>query len=433
MKSSLGEQFKLPPTLLDLAWQAEEKVQALWGEIRRRRAFNQGKVLRAFLSVGVEEHHLVGTTGYGYGDVGRQALGEVFARALGAERALVSPQIASGTHAIAACLFGVLRPGDHLLFATGQPYDTLQGVVGFRREVPGSLRELGVTYGEVPLLPDGRIDVTGVMAALKPRTRMVAFQRSRGYAMRPSLTLEQLQSAIEAIKNARPDVVVFVDNCYGEFVEEKEPTEVGADLMAGSLIKNPGGGLAPGGGYIAGRSDLVEQVAARLTAPGLGDRVGPTYDLLRPLFQGFFLAPHFVGEALLSAVFIAALAEEVGLEADPAWNAPRGDIVQAIILRDPAALQAFCGGLQSGAAIGSRLRPEPAPMPGYADPVIMVGGGFVQGASLEFSADAPFRPPYAVFIQGGLVLEQAQLAVLLGFKRLQEEGFLDERFMLRIS
>ncbi|MDI3279949.1 MAG: methionine gamma-lyase family protein [Bacillota bacterium] len=433
MRGQLWEQFQLPSGLLGLVRRAEEKVQVLWEEIRRRRAFNQGKVLRAFLSVGVEEHHLVGTTGYGYGDAGRQALGEVFARALGAERALVSPQIASGTHAIAACLFGVLRPGDHLLFATGQPYDTLRGVIGCWGETPGSLRELGVSYSQVPLLPDGRVDVAGVLAALEPRTRVVAFQRSRGYALRPSLTLEQLRPAIEAVKGARPDVVVFVDNCYGEFVEEQEPTELGADLMAGSLIKNPGGGLAPGGGYVAGRSDLVERVAARLTAPGLGDRVGPTYDFLRPLFQGFFLAPHFVGEALLSAVFIAALAEEMGLEADPAWDAPRGDIVQAIILRDPRALQAFCCGLQSGAAVGSRLRPEPSPMPGYSDPVLMVGGGFVQGASLEFSADAPLRPPYAVFLQGGLVLEQAQLAVLFGFKRLQEEGFLDEGFLRRIS
>ncbi|MDI6871633.1 MAG: methionine gamma-lyase family protein [Bacillota bacterium] len=421
LADTLGSFLDLPAELVEATRRALARTEERRAQLAAVRAANQFRVLRAFQEVGVTDFHLHGTTGYGYGDPAREVIEAVYARAFGVERALVAPYLVSGTHAIAAALFGLLRPGDHLLYATGHPYDTLEQLI-FGRDGLGSLAELGVECTVVPLTPDGRLDVPAIVETLKPATRVVAFQRSRGYRWEPSRTLASLGETIKAVKTAAPGVVAFVDNCYGEFVEEQEPPAVGADLIAGSLIKNPGGSLAPVGGYIAGRADLVARAAARATAPGIGGEVGPLLDLARPLLQGFFLAPHFVGEALCGAVVTAALGEELGLEVSPGSGEERADLVQAIKLGSREALLAFCRGIQHNCAVNSRLQPEPAAMPGYRDEVIMAGGGFVAGATLELSVDAPLRPPYIAYLQGGLFWEQAVLGTLEGLRNLLQKG-----------
>ncbi len=421
------KEYGIPQRLLELGREVDRRTAPLVAGQEALKAHNQLKVLKALQDVGLGEHHFAGTTGYGYGDSGRETLERAYAAVFGTEAALVRPQIASGTHAISSCLYGVLRPGDRLVAATGKPYDTLLGVIGAGEnspDSPGSLRDLGVDYLEVPLAADGKVDRERLLEALDPPTRMVAFQRSRGYSWRPSLSVEELGDLIRLVKARRPEIVCFVDNCYGEFVELSEPTQVGADLAAGSLIKNPGGGLAPMGGYVAGKRNLVEQAANRLLAPGIGSRVGATLDLLRPLFQGLFLAPHVVGEALAGAIFAAGFFSALGFEVSPGVDERRVDIIQAIRFGAPEPLIAFCRGLQGGAVVDAHAVPYPAPMPGYADEVIMAGSGFVQGASIELSADAPIRPPYIGYLQGGLAREQVKVGILLAAARLSNEGLI---------
>lgn len=395
--------------LSDVLLQAVERARPVWARIDALRLQNQHKVLQAFRRNAISEYHLFGTTGYGYNDPSREALGRVYADVFHAEAAMVQPQLISGTHAISACLFGVLRPGDHLLSISGAPYETLQRVING----PGrrSLVAWGIEYEEVPLLEDGGIDIEASLAALRPETRMVMLQRSCGYSIRRALTIEQIAEATRAIHAARPDICVFVDNCYGEFVEELEPTAVGVDLMAGSLIKNPGGTLAPAGGYIAGRPEYVKAAADAVTAPGLGNKMGPTLGVGRILLQGLFMAPHIVGEALMGATVASALFESLGYKVLPSVDDPRSDIVQIVCLEDPELLLAVCRAVQSASPVDSMVRPEPGDLPGYDVPVVMAAGTFVQGSSLELSADGPIRPPYAVFMQGGASKEHVILAL----------------------
>jgi len=408
---------------------ARERVEAQWAAIAAQERRNLQKVLAAFHAARVSEEHFAGSTGYGYHDIGRKALEQVYAQVFGAEAALVRPQIASGTHAISACLFGLLRPGDHLLSASGQPYETLQQVIAGPR--PTSLTALGVEYSWVPLVGEGEragdVDVAAVLAALRPNTRVVLLQRSRGYTWRPALSVSRIGEIIEAVKARRPDVVCFVDNCYGEFVEDLEPPQVGADLIAGSLIKNPGGGLAPAGGYIAGRADLVSLAADRVTAPGLGDAVGPTLRVNRDLFYGFFQAPHVVAEALCGAVLAAAVFDALGFPVSPGPDDPRADVVQAIRLGNPDALRLFCRVVQQCGPVDAHVTPVPGEMPGYTVPILMAGGTFIQGSSIELSADAPMRPPYDVYLQGGLSREHVHIALIRIIEQFSHAGYLPAR------
>ncbi len=389
-------------------------VQAAWGRAESVREQNQLRVIRLLQEQALSEVDLAGTTGYGYDDRGREALEAIYAAVFGGEAALVRPQIASGTHALAACLFGLLRPGDKLLAVAGKPYDTLETVIGVRGNAPGTLVELGIDYAEVPLTQDGQCDLPAVKSALRDRAiRVALLQRSRGYSWRSSIDVESLGGIIAAVKEERPDVICLVDNCYGEFTEAKEPGHVGADVIAGSLIKNPGGGLAPYGGYVVGRESLVERVAARLIAPGIGREVGATAGWLRQAVQGLFLAPHVTAEALKGAVFGAAWFESLGFAVSPLPGGGRTDIIQAVRLGSAERLVAFCRGIQEAAILDAMASPQPAPMPGYTEKVVMAAGGFVHGSSIELSADGPLREPYVVYLQGGLVYEQIKLAVLL--------------------
>jgi cystathionine beta-lyase family protein involved in aluminum resistance len=408
--------------LLALAEKVEERIAPRFREADRIAERNQWKVIRAFQRHKVSDFHLHGSTGYGYHDSGREILERVYADVFGAEAALVRPHFASGTHAISCALFGVLRPGDELLYITGRPYDTLHKVIGEPGDGKGSLRDFGIGYREVPLLPDGRVDWDAVRNAIGERTRVVAIQRSRGYDWRASFTVAEIGEMARRVKAVKPDCVVFVDNCYGEFTEETEPTEAGADLMAGSLIKNPGGGLALSGGYVCGRADLVEKAAGRLTAPGIGGEVGATYGMQRWMFQGFFLAPHMVGQAVKGSIFAAAMFEELGFESKPRWDEPRTDLIQAVRFDSAEALIAFVQGIQQAAAVDAHAAPEPGDMPGYDHPVIMAAGAFVQGGSLELSADAPIREPYIAYLQGGLTYAHAKFGVLAALTRLAERS-----------
>ncbi|GHU68568.1 hypothetical protein FACS1894184_10860 [Clostridia bacterium] len=367
------------------------------------------RVLDAFRQNRVSAADFAGSTGYGYNDRGRENLERVFAAALECEDALVRPQIASGTHAIALALFALLKPGYTLLAATGKPYDTLDGVIGFDKPLDGSLASLGVSYSQVDLLPDGKPDLSAIKQAVTPTTSVVHIQRSRGYAWRPSLTPEQIGAIAEVVHGVKRDAIVFVDNCYGEFTREHEPSFYGADVMAGSLIKNPGGGLAPTGGYVAGLHDLVECVAARLTCPGIGREVG-SYDAgYRLFYQGLFLAPHAVGQATQAGILTAKVFELLGFAVNPRWDEPRGDIVQTVRLGSADLVCKLCEAVQSVSPVDSFAKPIPDAMPGYTDPIIMAAGTFIGGASLELSADAPMRAPYDVYIQGGLTRAHARL------------------------
>jgi cystathionine gamma-lyase len=406
-----------PAALVNLV---ERDLQPVWERLEPIRHRNQEKVLDAFIQVGIGEQHFAGTTGYGHGDLGREALDEVFALLMGAEAALVRSQFASGTHAIAVALFGALRPGDELLYVTGHPYDTLEEVIGLREPGQGSLMEWGVSYREIDLTPEGRLDLEAIATGLKPETRVVAFQRSRGYSWRPSIDLEQLREAIARVRAVRPDVTVFVDNCYGEFTETLEPCDVGADLVAGSLIKNPGGGIVPMGGYVAGRKDLVERAACRLTAPGIGREGGATLDANRLLFQGLFLAPHVVIEAMKAATLAAACFQRLGYEVDPLPDALRTDIIQAIRFGEPTALVGFCEAIQLASPVHAYVKPIPDVVPGYEDRVVMAGGTFIEGSTIELSADGPLREPYVAYYQGGLTYSHARIALTRAIQRIQE-------------
>ena len=405
--------FEFGESLLQLSDRALAACAAEFSEIDRVVEHNQRKMLASFIENKVSETMFAASTGYGYGDVGRDTLDAVFAKAVDAEDAVVRHNFTCGTHTLTVALFGVLRPGDTMLCVTGLPYDTIQPVIGIGgTPASGSLKDFGVRYAQVDLKPDGTPDYDAMrreIAAQQPR--MVYIQRSRGYSLRPSLSVAEIEKIVRLTKEVS-DAVVMVDNCYGEFVETKEPTSVGADLMAGSLIKNPGGGIARTGGYIAGRHDLVEQCCNRLTTPGLGREVGATLGNNRELFMGIFHAPHVVGEALKTAAFTASLFTLLGFETTPVSGEPRHDIIQAIKLQTPENLIAFCQGLQKGAPVDSFVKPVPSPMPGYDSPVIMSAGAFTLGASIELSADAPLREPYAVWFQGGLNFFASKPAVL---------------------
>ncbi len=414
--------FEVDFRLQELSDRALAKAQAMFAEIDTVTEYNQQKVLSAFIRHNVSESHFTATTGYGYGDRGRDTLEEVFADVMGAEDALVRHSILCGTHAITLALFGVLRPGDTLLAATGTPYDTLIGVIGADKPSAGSLTEYGVGYREVALV-DGKPDLNGITAALRedPSIRVVHIQRSRGYDLRPSLSVAAIGEIVKAVRTVRDDVVIFTDNCYGEFAEKTEPTAVGVDLMAGSLIKNPGGGIAENGGYICGRRDLVEQCSYRMTTPGLGREVGASLGHNRTLFMGLFHAPHVVGEALKTAVYAASLFELLGYTCTPASTEKRADIIQAICLNNAEALIAFCQGIQSGAPVDAFVTPEPWDMPGYDNQVIMAAGAFTLGSSIELSADAPLRDPFAVYMQGGLNFHSGKIGVLLAAQKMLKE------------
>lgn len=403
---------------------ALKKASEQFKKIDEITEYNQLKVLSAFINNGVSESHFVSTTGYGYGDRGRDTLDKIWAEVFGAEDALVRHNFTCGTHTLATALFGVLRPGDKMLSVTGTPYDTIHNVIGISGSGMGSLKEFGVAYDEVPL-KDDRLDYEAIEKAVDESVTMVYIQRSRGYELRPSLLIEEIERVVKIAKKKNPSVIVMVDNCYGEFVQKKEPCDVGADLCAGSLIKNAGGGIASTGGYIAGRRDLVEKCAYRLTTPGLGKEVGATLGHNRELYMGLFYAPHTVGEALKSAVYISALFSGFGFKTTPAYDAERGDIVQSLGLENEERLVAFCKGIQSGSPIDSYLSPEPWDMPGYDSKVVMAAGAFTMGSSIELSADAPIREPFYAWIQGGLTFHSAKICAMLAAQQMLERGLLD--------
>jgi cystathionine beta-lyase family protein involved in aluminum resistance len=390
----------MPPTS-PLIQTAEVALAPTFAAIDAQVKQNLHRVLTAFRQHRVGVHHFASMSGYGHGDLGREVLDQVFAEIVGAESAAVRVQFVSGTHAIAACLYGVLRPGDELLSVVGAPYDTLEEVIGIRGTGQGSLAELGVTYRQIELRPDGSIDWETLSTAIKPHTRMVTIQRSCGYAWRSSLSIADIERICAIVKQQNPNTVCFVDNCYGEFIETQEPTMVGADLMAGSLIKNPGGTIVTAGGYVAGKADLVELACCRLTAPGIGSHGGATFDQNRLLFQGLFLAPQMVGEAKKGNHLTAHVMDQLGYPVNPAPFAPRRDVIQAIKLGSPEKIIAFCKAIQAWSPIGSYLEPIPSAMPGYESELVMAGGTFIDGSTSEFSADGPLRAPYVVFCQGG--------------------------------
>lgn len=379
-----------------------QQADAIYRSIEPTEMANHSKVINAFRQSKVSAFHLGGSTGYGYDDAGREKLEEVFCQVFQTEAALVRGQIVSGTHAIALCLYGILKSGDRLLTVQGKPYDTLDNIIGYHTNNEGSLVSMGVRCHQIELLDNGSLDWERLDEALRQPLKMVLIQRSCGYSLRPSLNMAELGKLCAFIKARQTDTVIFVDNCYGEFVEESEPPENGADIIAGSLIKNPGGGLAPTGGYVAGKRKLVELAANRLTAPGIGAEVGPTLGWQRLFFQGFYLAPHLVMEALRGAIWAALFFKELGFEVFPLPEARRTDIVQAVILKTSERVEAFCRGIQGASPVDNHVTPVPAPLPGYGHQVIMAAGTFIQGASLEFTADAPMREPYAVYFQGGL-------------------------------
>ena len=384
---------------------------------------NQLKVINAMQKNRVAANHFNLSTGYGYDDEGRDTLERVYADCFGAEAALVRPQITCGTHALALALGATLLPGDELLSPVGAPYDTLEEVIGIRPSV-GSLREYGVTYRQADLLPDGSFDYDAIRAAINEKTKLITIQRSKGYATRPTFSVEQIGQLIAFCKECKPDVLCMVDNCYGEFVEMREPSDCGADMIVGSLIKNPGGGLAPIGGYICGTQECVDRCAYRLSAPGLGQEVGANLGLMPALYQGLFLAPTVVASAVKSAVFAAACYEKLGFRVVPSSGESRHDIIQAMELGSKEAMVAFCKGIQSAAAVDSYVTPEPWAMPGYESEVIMAAGAFVQGSSIELSADGPIRPPYAVYFQGGLTWYHGKLGILLSMQKLADAGII---------
>ncbi len=381
--------------------EAEKALSQIFSGIDAQVKENLKRVICAFRYHRIGTQHFAGVSGYGHDDLGRQALDKVFADVVGAELAAVRLQFVSGTHAIAACLYGVLRPGDELLSVVGSPYDTLEEVIGKRGQGQGSLADFGITYRELPLTNAGLVDWNGLATAVTAQTRMVTIQRSCGYSWRPSLSIAEIEKIVSLVKQQNPDTVCFVDNCYGEFVEDREPTAVGADLIAGSLIKNPGGTIAPAGGYIAGRADLVEAACCRLTAPGVGSFGGATFDQNRLLFQGLFLAPQMVGEAMKGNHLVAHVFDQLGYPVNPLPLAPRRDVIQAIKLGSPEKIIAFCRAIQQNSPIGSYLDPVPGAMPGYESELVMAGGTFIDGSTSEFSADGPLREPYVVFCQGG--------------------------------
>ena len=420
---AMYEQLGIERKVLEFGKEIEGLLSERFAAIDETAEYNQLKVIKAMQDNRVSDIHFAATTGYGYNDLGRDTLEDVYASVFHTESALVRPNLISGTHALHVALSGNLRPGDELLSPVGKPYDTLEEVIGIR-ESAGSLKEYGVIYRQVDLLPDGSFDFDGIAAAVNEKTKLVTIQRSKGYATRPTLSVERIGQLIAFIKERKPDVICMVDNCYGEFVERMEPADVGADMMVGSLIKNPGGGLAPIGGYIAGRKDCIDRASYRLTAPGLGREVGASLGLNQSFYQGLFLAPTVVAGALKGAVFAANVYEKLGFSVVPNSTEPRHDIIQAVTFGKPEGVIAFCQGIQAAAPVDSFVTPEPWAMPGYDAPVIMAAGAFVQGASIELSADGPIKPPYAVYFQGGLTCYLAKLGILMSMQKLKDAGLI---------
>lgn len=419
-KDLLKNTYNFTDKTLELYEKALKDVEEEFSKYDEIREFNQMKVLKAFQEERISDTHFTNSSGYGYDDIGREGLDKVYARIFNTEAALVRPHFVNGTHAIGSALFGNLRPNDTLLCASGKPYDTLHSIIGIDSdEKIGSLREYGVKYKQVDLTEDGKFDFEGIKESLKDETIKVAhLQRSTGYGWRKAFLVEDLAEVIKFIKDLRPDVNIFVDNCYGEFIDTIEPTDVGADIMAGSLIKNIGGGIAPAGGYIVGKKELVDQAAYRLTIPGIGGECGATFGLMRTFFQGLFLAPHITMEALKGAIFCARIMELAGFEVLPKYDDRRSDIIQAIKFGDPKKVINFCKGIQHASPIDSFVECEPWAMPGYNDEVIMAAGAFIQGSSIELSADAPIREPYIAYLQGGLTFDHAKIAVLVALNNI---------------
>lgn len=421
------EQFGISEKVYAYGEEILATLQERFKQIDEVAEYNQLKVIHAMQSCNVSEACLLGTTGYGYNDLGRDTLEKVYASLFHTEDALVRPQITCGTHALALALMSNLRPGDELLSPVGKPYDTLEEVIGIRESV-GSLKEYGISYRQVDLLPDGGFDYEGIRAAIGDRTRMVTIQRSKGYQTRPTLSVARIGELIHFIKDIKPDIICMVDNCYGEFVETVEPTDVGADMVVGSLIKNPGGGLAPIGGYIAGTKKCVENAAYRLTSPGLGKEVGASLGILSSFYEGLFLAPTVTANALKGAVFAANIYEKIGFAVVPDGSESRHDIIQAVTFGSPEGVIAFCQGIQAAASVDSFVTPEPWDMPGYDSQVIMAAGAFVSGSSIELSADGPIAPPYAVYFQGGLTFPHAKLGILKTVQNLLDRHMITEDF-----
>ena len=405
--------------VFDFCNEIEAGLKDRFAKIDKIAEYNQIKVLRAMQQAGFAEHHLRGTTGYGYNDAGRDTLEQVYANVFHTEDALVRQQITCGTHALTIALAGNTRPGDEILSVAGSVYDTLQGVIGVRPE-KGCLAEYGITYNQVDLLPDGSWDFDGIKAAINERTKLIEIQRSKGYDTRPSLSVDQIGEVISFIRGIKPEVIIMVDNCYGEFVETKEPSDVGADMVVGSLIKNPGGGIAPIGGYICGTKQCIENAAARLITPGIGKEVGASLGITAQFTQGLFLAPTVTAAAVKAAIFASSIYEKLGFEVIPKASEERHDIIESIVFGKPELVQAFCEGIQNGAPIDSFVKPVPWAMPGYDDDVIMAAGTFVSGASIELSADAPMKEPYAVYFQGGITYPHAKYAIMLTLEKMKD-------------
>ena len=416
-------QLGISAPVLAFCREIEEGLKERFARIDENAEYNQMKVIKAMQDNRVSDVHFAATTGYGYNDLGRDTLEDVYASLFHTEAALVRPNLISGTHALHIALSGNLRPGDELLSPVGKPYDTLEEVIGIR-ESCGSLKEYGVTYRQVDLLPGGKFDYDGIREAINERTKVVTVQRSKGYDTRPTFSVEQIGELISFIKKIKPEVICMVDNCYGEFVETIEPTDVGADMAVGSLIKNPGGGLAPIGGYIVGKKECIDRASYRLSAPGLGREVGASLGLNTSFYQGLFLSPTVVAGALKGAIFAANVYEKLGFSVVPNGSEERYDIIQAITLGSAEGVIAFCQGIQAAAPVDSYVSPEPWDMPGYDAPVIMAAGAFVQGSSIELSADGPIKPPYAVYFQGGLTWYHAKLGIMMSLQKLVEKGIM---------
>lgn len=429
MQSNLEALYKslgISKEVLELGMEAEDKLKSRFQSIDYAAEYNQLKILNALREHKISEAHFAATTGYGYDDMGRDALEGVYASVFKAEAAIVRPQLVSGTHALNIALSGNLRPGDELLSVVGKPYDTLEGVIGIK-PMRGSLAEYGISYRQVDLLPDYNFDYEGIKDSINDKTKLVTIQRSRGYSTRPSLSVSKIAEVIRFIKDIRPDIICMVDNCYGEFVEEIEPIEVGADMIVGSLIKNPGGGLAPIGGYIVGTKECIDNAAYRLSAPGLGKELGANLGVNRSFYQGLFLAPTVVAASLKSAIFASIIYEKLGFESFPDSVEDRYDIIQSINLGSPEAVCAFCEGIQKAAPVDSYVTPEPWDMPGYTCQVIMAAGAFISGSSIELSADAPMREPYTVFFQGGLTYQHGKIGILYSLQKLLDAGIIKLR------
>src|SRR5690625_1661745 len=404
--------------------QAEKDCQTIFKDVQKVVEYNQRRVLNAFREEQIVDFHFSSSDGYGYGDSGREGIEAVYANVFGGEDALVRPQIVSGTHAISTTLYSLLRPGDELIYMTGRPYDTLEEVIGIRGYNAGSLKDYNVSYNEVELNADGSIDYNTLKQVITDKTKVIGIQRSKGYDDRPSFTIKDIEGMVQFIKSINENLIIFVDNCYGEFVEEREPLHVGADIMAGSLIKNPGGGIVRAGGYIVGREELVLQAANRLTAPGLGKETGATFNMLQEMYQGFFLAPHIVGEALKGALFTSRFLQLLGFKTTPHYEDKRTDLIQSVTFDDAEQMITFCQAVQENSPINSYVQPYPSDMPGYDDKVIMAAGTFIQGSSIELSADGPIKEPYIAFIQGGLTYAHVKIAITACVERLIEKGYL---------